>query len=156
MDKRQNESMHLSRRSFVGKLARWSLFSVVAASGMVIIRALIPGSSRFNSLVKLGNYNDFPIGEFTFLRDHNIYVFRDHNGIKVVSAICTHLGCTVEKSDGGFLCPCHGSSYNSQGQVLSGAAMKNLSWYRTYVREGGVLLTDLNNVVGPDEVLRIS
>ena len=52
----------------------------------------------------------------------------------VVIGICTHLGCVPsgqKASDnkgtfGGWLCPCHGSEYDSSGRVRKGPAPKNL------------------------------
>ncbi|OSM06950.1 ubiquinol-cytochrome c reductase iron-sulfur subunit [Magnetofaba australis] len=48
----------------------------------------------------------------------------------VVLAICTHLGCVpqpVGTSDfGGFLCPCHGSHYDTSGRIRKGPAPRNL------------------------------
>ena len=56
--------------------------------------------------------------------------FRDNGGeLKIYSAICTHLGCTViwnslEKS---FDCPCHGSRFSPlTGNVINGPANKSL------------------------------
>lgn len=45
----------------------------------------------------------------------------------VVVGICTHLGCVPNRNaEGGWLCPCHGSMYDSSGRVLRGPAPKNL------------------------------
>jgi len=62
---------------------------------------------------------------------HNpIAVYKDEKGqVKVYSALCTHLGCTVawnplEKS---FDCPCHGSRFSaSSSRVINGPANRNL------------------------------
>lgn len=60
-------------------------------------------------------------------------VYRDESGrLHVVSAVCTHMGCInhwneVEKS---WDCPCHGSRFSIDGEVLEGpayAALKKLS-----------------------------
>jgi ubiquinol-cytochrome c reductase iron-sulfur subunit len=55
----------------------------------------------------------------------------DHKNILVVVAVCTHLGCTPtprfqegpqanlpDDWPGGFLCPCHGSTYDLDGRVF--------------------------------------
>lgn len=52
----------------------------------------------------------------------------------VVVGVCTHLGCvptgqkpTDAKGEfGGWLCPCHGSHYDSSGRVRKGPAPRNL------------------------------
>ena len=47
----------------------------------------------------------------------------------VVLGICTHLGCVPVGNEGnydGWLCPCHGSQYDTSGRVRHGPAPKNL------------------------------
>ncbi|MDN7180373.1 ubiquinol-cytochrome c reductase iron-sulfur subunit [Caballeronia sp. SEWSISQ10-4 2] len=55
----------------------------------------------------------------------------DHKNVLVAVAVCTHLGCTPtprfqegaqpnlpDDWPGGFLCPCHGSTYDLSGRVF--------------------------------------
>lgn len=44
----------------------------------------------------------------------------------VVIGICTHLGCVPNKTENGWLCPCHGSIYDNSGRIISGPAPRNL------------------------------
>lgn len=47
----------------------------------------------------------------------------------VLIGVCTHLGCvpTFQGGDyGGWLCPCHGSIYDTSGRIRRGPAPKNL------------------------------
>ena len=52
----------------------------------------------------------------------------------IVVGICTHLGCiplgqkpTDPRGEwGGYLCPCHGSQYDTSGRIRKGPAPKNL------------------------------
>ena len=48
----------------------------------------------------------------------------------VVIGICTHLGCVPQPVGtgeyGGFLCPCHGSHYDTSGRIRKGPAPTNL------------------------------
>jgi len=44
----------------------------------------------------------------------------------VVIGICTHLGCVPNKTQKGWLCPCHGSVYDNSGRIISGPAPRNL------------------------------
>jgi ubiquinol-cytochrome c reductase iron-sulfur subunit len=48
----------------------------------------------------------------------------------VCVAVCTHLGCVPVANKGeydGWLCPCHGSHYDSSGRIRKGPAPLNLA-----------------------------
>lgn len=52
-----------------------------------------------------------------------------------VNAFCPHQGCTVEwKGDGDkFACPCHGSSFNADGSIITGPATKGLGSFTAMI-----------------------
>lgn len=43
--------------------------------------------------------------------------------------LCTHKGCDVKPAGSIFVCPCHGSEFNSKGDVLLGPAEDRLNTY---------------------------
>ena len=60
------------------------------------------------------------------------------------SGECTHQSCDVgDPDDGGFSCPCHGSTFDRQGQVTGGPAGRDLPRFDT--RLDGDTLTILAN-----------
>lgn len=53
-----------------------------------------------------------------------------HEEWLIVVGVCTHLGCVplADKGDfGGWLCPCHGSHYDTSGRIRKGPAPLNLA-----------------------------
>jgi glycine/D-amino acid oxidase-like deaminating enzyme/nitrite reductase/ring-hydroxylating ferredoxin subunit len=59
-----------------------------------------------------------------------IAVYKDEQGnIHCYSAVCPHLGCIVKWNPGekSWDCPCHGSRFNIEGQVLNGPAISPLT-----------------------------
>ena len=64
--------------------------------------------------------------------------------ILVLIAICTHLGCVPQPigtgNFGGFLCPCHGSHYDTSGRIRQGPAPKNLPVPHYTYKNGNTLV----------------
>ena len=59
--------------------------------------------------------------------DDNYIIVTENNSTTVFSSHCTHLGCKIDKMEGNrFVCPCHGSEYDLNGEVVKGPAYKNL------------------------------
>lgn len=44
----------------------------------------------------------------------------------VISNVCMHLGCPVQASNTGFICPCHGGAYNQDGARTAGPPVRPL------------------------------
>lgn len=43
--------------------------------------------------------------------------------LKVFNSSCTHLGCKINRQENNnFVCPCHGSRYDLEGNVIQGPA----------------------------------
>jgi Rieske Fe-S protein len=60
--------------------------------------------------------------------------------VAAFSAICTHLGCTVNPGGSQLNCPCHGSVFNAfTGQVLHGPAPRALPSIAVHVADGYVV-----------------
>lgn len=60
-----------------------------------------------------------------------------------INAVCTHLGCVVpwNASENKFMCPCHGSQYNSEGKVVRGPAPLSLALVHANQQDDKVVFT---------------
>lgn len=60
-----------------------------------------------------------------------------------LNAVCTHLGCVVpwNVSENKFICPCHGSQYDSTGKVVRGPAPLSLALAQTTITDDKLVFT---------------
>jgi cytochrome b6-f complex iron-sulfur subunit len=133
-----------NRRGFMRLLGKASVFLAFLTQVAAAARAFVPNvlyepARRF----KVRKPKDYPPG-VTFDPDRRLFVVREENDFHVVSAVCTHLGCTVqwkgEKHE--FDCPCHGSRFQADGSVIGGPAPRPLSWWAVALSPDGYLVVD--------------
>ncbi len=53
-----------------------------------------------------------------------------------ISAVCTHLGCNLRFSRQFLSCPCHGSTFDLNGEVVRGPAQRSLRTFETRNSDG--------------------
>ena len=85
------------------------------------------------ALVKYNN------GNGSILVEHN-----SDDTYKALSGICTHQNCVVSEFDGSnnvFICPCHGSQFDLNGNVKQGPATVKLGSYSTRVENGSLIIS---------------
>jgi Rieske Fe-S protein len=68
-------------------------------------------------------------GDIVDLDGDKVAAFRDEKGtLHAVSPVCTHMGCQVNWNSGdrSWDCPCHGSRFSPDGEILHGPAVSPL------------------------------
>jgi thiosulfate dehydrogenase [quinone] large subunit len=100
--------------------------------------------------VGVGNASDTPLNSATNVPVSNangmsLFICHDADGYYAVDAGCTHLGCDVAlkaMSDlaQGFLCPCHGATYDANGLHPTGLAPSPLLHYALCAEPSGALV----------------
>jgi cytochrome b6-f complex iron-sulfur subunit len=145
----------VSRRGFFQLTLGWLAASFAAvATAVATVRFLEPNvvfepGQRF----KAGKPDDYPDGSITFLEAERVFLVRRGNSFRCVSAVCTHLGCTVNRAGRGYHCPCHGSAFNEEGSVESGPAPRGLAWFLVTLSKDNRLLIDKAQSVNSDKYL---
>jgi cytochrome b6-f complex iron-sulfur subunit len=137
------------RRDLLGLTALWSIITTI---GLMIVGALrLPMPSVFPELgtkFRIGPPERFPKHSGTVIPGRNILVLRDDEGIRVLSLVCTHLGCIVfREEEGGYVCPCHGTRFDADGAVMQGPAPSGLrSFYSTFAPNGEIVVDSSREV----------
>jgi cytochrome b6-f complex iron-sulfur subunit len=145
----------VSRRSFFQLTLVWlaGIFAA-GASAVAAVRFLVPNVLFEPSLLfKAGKPADYPDGSVTLLEDERVFLVRRGNTFRCMSAVCTHLGCTVNRADHGYHCPCHGSVFDDQGSVKRGPAPRSLEWFLVTPSKDNRLLVDKSQRVNADKYL---
>jgi Rieske Fe-S protein len=91
----------------------------------------------------LAKLSDVPVGQAISAKNDGqpICIAQPTAGAAVAfSAVCTHMGCTVEPAGKQLNCPCHGSQYDAfTGKVLAGPAPKPLPAVDVHVAGGNIV-----------------
>jgi cytochrome b6-f complex iron-sulfur subunit len=90
-----------------------------------------------------------PVGAMLVMS--NVVVARDAGGVYAMSAVCTHAGCLLDESSqtiaAGLSCPCHGSTFDGDGNVTRGPARVPLQHYAVTIASDGSVTVDGNQPV---------
>ena len=75
----------------------------------------------------------FPRGQFYLVR-------LEEGGFLAIHRRCTHLGCAIpwDENESQFHCPCHGSLFNTVGEVTGGPAPRPMDYFPVVIRSGEV------------------
>jgi cytochrome b6-f complex iron-sulfur subunit len=132
----------LDRRDFLkalaasGGVAALGTFLAGCAPSLTTGSGASAGSGITLDLTKPENRSLAAVGgalalEANSLDPKGLLLYRkDESTVLAFSRKCTHLGCAVgEFKNGVALCPCHGSQYDTSGNVIKGPAPKPLTTY---------------------------
>ena len=99
---------------------------------------------QFGSLIAAGPVAEFPAGSVTHIPSGRFYLVRlSDGGFLAIYQRCTHLGCNVnanawDPAQASFICPCHNSQFNAEGEVLNPPAPRPLDIFQITIEDGMV------------------
>jgi cytochrome b6-f complex iron-sulfur subunit len=130
----------LKRRNFVNYFLGGSLAATVLAFLYPIIRFILPPShaeaiEKRVAAAKVGELTPNSFKIFKFGASPGILVNTQEGQIVALSAVCTHLTCTVryESDSGTLFCPCHNGRFDLAGNVISGPPPAPLETYKVEI-----------------------
>lgn len=140
---------------------------ICQAGGLLVAGAVLPGclnkapggnngngdGGADATVLTAGKITDLVIGDIIEVREpgHNVDVLRDEQGIYTVDANCTHARCILvfQSRMDGFLCTCHGSTFDYNGQNPTPPAPTPLDHYKTLLAADGTITVDTSQKVDP-------
>ncbi|MFL7812525.1 MAG: ubiquinol-cytochrome c reductase iron-sulfur subunit [Anaerolineales bacterium] len=146
----------VSRKDFMNII--WGAAGAAAAAELTLVglRFLSPrsGEGEFGGTFNLGDFNQFPTGSVTPVEAGRFYLVRmEDGGFLAVYRRCTHLGCAVpfDQASRQFVCPCHGSEFTMDGDVLNQPAPRPLDLFELTITDNGEIVVDTRNSIERDE-----
>lgn len=137
-----------SRREFLNKL--WKGLGIFAAIefAAVFFGFLFTGkdeneNQKPKQLIDAGDINSFQSNSVTIFRGGRFYLVRlEDGGFLALSLRCTHLGCSInwEEDKKRFICPCHASAFEINGNVQNPPAPSALDYFPVTIQSGRVMV----------------
>ena len=143
----------IARRGFLTRL--WQGLGVFAALEFtgLSLAFLFSGRRKHTSgkahYIECGAVNDFKANSAIPFRSGLFYLCRlDDGGFLALSLHCTHLGCSVawRSERNQFLCPCHASAFDLQGNVINPPATRALDLFPVII-EGKTVKVDISRKI---------
>lgn len=127
------ETTHKSRRRLIKTL----ILSVISLP--LLGKFLMPRITHKKAVLRVKKEKIPGMGALIFRRK-KIAVIRKNIDTYALDLTCTHLGCTVNATSKGFVCPCHGSVFTTGGDVVKGPADRPLRKLAVEKQEDDVLI----------------
>lgn len=143
--------MTINRRDFVRSLPVLPTGLWIGASALLLsacggVSYLAPRGSENRLLVAAAQVPESGVLLQRPGMEHPVFVHRTEQGEYVaLLARCTHRGCQPDPVGDRLVCPCHGSEFDLEGEVLQGPAERALLRFRVE-REGEDLVVELQGV----------
>jgi Rieske Fe-S protein len=140
----------VGRRSVIGWF--WKIIGALAILELGwITKSIMRSSHQANDsgeqrLVDVGMMEEFTPGSVTAVPEGQFHLVCLSDGsFLALSKSCTHLGCSVpwNEDERKFICPCHGSTFDLHGNVLTAPALRPLDYFPVLI-ENGLVRVDVS------------
>jgi cytochrome b6-f complex iron-sulfur subunit len=91
--------------------------------------------------IEAGRVENFKAGQVKAVPEAMLFLAcLEDNRFIALSRTCTHLGCAIswDEDQQKFVCPCHGSTFNRGGVVLTAPALRPLDYYPVRIEDGHI------------------
>ena len=148
----EQTKVKINRREFLNIAWLASLgFLTVNVAGITYLFAMPRfKEGEFGGVYTFGKVADLPA---TDAAPQNIpkvkmWMSNSEEGVLAIYKVCTHLGCLYSWSDQAnrFVCPCHGSQFEKDGQFIAGPAPRSLDRFSLQIVDtAGQVIAETND-----------
>jgi cytochrome b6-f complex iron-sulfur subunit len=138
----------VKRRSFIDIFFGGSLLATIAAFLYPVVRYVLPSKSagviqNNVTAAKVGELPPNAAKVFKFGSAPAVLVNTAEGTLVALSAVCTHLTCTVryDGETGTLFCPCHNGRFDLSGNVLSGPPPKPLETFAVEISGPDIIVS---------------
>ena len=134
----------VTRRTFLALLGAGACAGAAQMLGIASGGFLYPNAMKTPpSLFSIGRPQDvLAIEGKVYVQKYKTFVEVNAGKVRAQTAVCTHLGCTVNAVETGYSCPCHGSTYDLLGFNTGGPAPSPLVFFTVFQGASGELQVD--------------
>ena len=155
----EKDSKLIKRREFIWNLGFGSIGISIGGASVLSLQFLKPNVLfEAPTKFKAGKPEEYQPGSVTVNVERKVFIVRKKEGsFYALSSVCTHLGCITNFQSAAkrIACPCHGSLFDLEGNVLSGPAPKSLKRILIEQNDRGGLVVDTGVDVSEDYILRV-
>jgi cytochrome b6-f complex iron-sulfur subunit len=140
------------RRTLLNRI--WALVTLLAfaelgwlSSSLLKSRKIRYSRQEGRGYVDAGRVESFRPGDVKAVPEAMLFLAcLEENRFIALSRTCTHLGCAVSwnGSEEKFVCPCHGSTFDRAGVVLTSPALRPLDFYPVRIEDGQIRIAISN------------
>ena len=143
----------VNRRDFFN--IAWKGLGILAGIELIGVSTtfMFSGKSKNNKspkqLLEAGPVDSFARNTVSAFMGGRFYLARQQDGgFIALSLRCTHLGCSIawEEQQKRFVCPCHSSAFDINGEVLNPPAARALDYYPVLI-ENGIVKVDIGTLI---------
>jgi cytochrome b6-f complex iron-sulfur subunit len=139
----------MKRRNFIDIFLGGSLLATIAAFLYPVVRYVLPsrsgggGVQKSVTAAKAGELPPNTAKVFKFGSAPAILVNTSEGKLMALSAVCTHLTCTVrfDADTETLFCPCHNGRFDLGGNVLSGPPPRPLETFAVEVSGADIIVS---------------
>jgi cytochrome b6-f complex iron-sulfur subunit len=168
--KGEDARVRMNRREFLNFAWLASLgFLTLSMGGMTFLFAMPRfREGEFGGVVTVGRAGELPPVGSTPLNFPRVKVWLSNTdqGVVALYKVCTHLGCLYnwDSQEDKFICPCHGSEFEDDGEFIRGPAPRSLDRFAIEILDGeGRVIAETDSETGdplpvpedPNAVIRV-